>query len=787
MTHAEATTPAINKDEDGPPSHSEESMSPEPSIIPLPPVTSISGLEVDEQPGPSSHLPVHSRSASSDRKHAQSHDKQSVPIDDEIGPIGTARVEPPNDYYPGSFESEASRKTPQVDQMRGGSDLALEGSNDGDAAVPAYLSLAPELGTMEVFSFIVNKMIGSGIVTGPAQVLHYSGTKYLALVLWGLGFLYTIVSIIIFVEFGCKFPVTGGELVYLDELLCRGRPLLMVVIFAFQFIFFWNTSTNCIQVARHILLAVDSNLENALHKNQRRAESDQDPYSKNSTSSGNNETVANQDLLFKNQDLRLVGFIALFTLGSICLLHYFSRRAGRITNVGLAAFKVAMVVVLFVQGASYASKHKNLGDWTQQKQGSSWSDLAHAVFAVLFAFQGWENASFVAGEVDMRGHKALKRGCYYAIGVVGTLYLLVNVTFLAAFPMEPGDAGLPVRDGFAARYSGYTQSAIRGWAALLTLSALGNVLAVTYTCGRVKQMIGQSNILPWSRIWAQESRFNTPSGGLLLHFIWGGLLIMIALSIPNAYGLPGFLQSYSHGLVALAVTYAFCKYCKECESTSSNYQLSALKSQTVRWLLVGLSFLFNIAMTVLPLASSDVPDSISGRILAVICSGSAFFATAYYFCLFPSSKWEESAMSWRGWSLLRLIRVTWEIREVDDTVYTERWREFKKTTRYLVDQLGTSKEAFKEFQERQFGKSRQMVYYELEYLGTSGDTPGKLRKLVFWLFGGDFTPDNRIYTSPRKDFDDFIRDTLIGGFQENITRPFKRWLSERKSGEPTAN
>ncbi len=49
------------------------------------------------------------------------------------------------------------------------------------------------LDAIDVFSLVVNRMIGSGIYTFPALTYRESGNKRLALGLWGLGFVYTIV------------------------------------------------------------------------------------------------------------------------------------------------------------------------------------------------------------------------------------------------------------------------------------------------------------------------------------------------------------------------------------------------------------------------------------------------------------------------------------------------------------------------------------------------------------------------------------------------------------------
>jgi hypothetical protein len=57
---------------------------------------------------------------------------------------------------------------------------------------PTAPSLLGPLNTFDVFSLIVNKMVGTGIFTAPAQVLLATQSKQLALALWALGFIYTI-------------------------------------------------------------------------------------------------------------------------------------------------------------------------------------------------------------------------------------------------------------------------------------------------------------------------------------------------------------------------------------------------------------------------------------------------------------------------------------------------------------------------------------------------------------------------------------------------------------------
>ena len=64
---------------------------------------------------------------------------------------------------------------------------------------------------------------------------------------------------------------------------------------------------------------------------------------------------------------------------------------------------------------------------------------------------------------------------------------------------------------------------------LIALSAFGNVVAVTYVNARVKQEIAKKRILPFSEFWARNSRYDTPIGALILHWIFTALVIVASV------------------------------------------------------------------------------------------------------------------------------------------------------------------------------------------------------------------------------------------------------------------
>jgi len=83
-------------------------------------------------------------------------------------------------------------------------DIQLEDMTEGSAPMPrtqayeSYIDDDPRIESardqteLDVAALIINKMIGSGIFTGPYHVLLYTQNKSLAIGLWVLGFAYTL-------------------------------------------------------------------------------------------------------------------------------------------------------------------------------------------------------------------------------------------------------------------------------------------------------------------------------------------------------------------------------------------------------------------------------------------------------------------------------------------------------------------------------------------------------------------------------------------------------------------
>jgi hypothetical protein len=422
----------------------------------------------------------------------------------------------------------------------------------------------------DVTALIINKMIGTGIFTGPPTILLYTGNKRIALGFWAVGFLYTLLSMTVYLEYSRKLPYTGGELVYLDEVL--PRPILFsYTCYALYFICLYTTATNSMQFARQVIMA-----------------------STNST-----------DI----SDVRVLKLIAVVITTVICLLLYFSTATGRRMNRYLAWLKIGLMIAVFMAGAVTAGRNQTsvMNKDVSRTFKLAQSNSATALLNVLFSFQGWENATLVADEIP--DYRTLRKGFIRGVLIVGTIYMLINIVYCYAIPWGPNGT---LETQYVPLFFGNSERARQAWAVLTALSAVGSMISVTYTCVRVKQIIGWTNILPWSTFWRSTApvrskeprdafemqnllsrtsndngqavrRTGAPQGGIALH--WIACIFYISVSsaiyirreqspdmdadalkkleqekqsaILEAISFSGLLNTYAHSCMAVVVGLGF--------------------------------------------------------------------------------------------------------------------------------------------------------------------------------------------------------------------------------------
>ncbi|KAK2122578.1 amino acid permease-domain-containing protein [Fusarium oxysporum II5] len=304
-----------------------------------------------------------------------------------------------------------------------------------------------------------------------------------------------------------------------------------------MFIVFFNSATNSLQFGRMILMCINA------HK-------------------ANNGT----DIDGYNDLMR---FIGVTIISIICLTQFFSPSWGRKLNKFLAVVKIGFLIGVIIVALTALSSDIEDGkgnavpraqDWLEWHGSPSKVQFAKALLAVLFSFEGWENATFVAGGIPRRKHKVLRVGFITAVCTVGVLYLMVVAVVLHSIHYD--DFPESHNRNYPPILSGNNPTSRRAWPVIIAISAFGSLNAIIYTFSRVKQVIGQAEVLPWSRYLKQDDcikrtertrendfHYRSPQGGLIAHWLFTVLMIAISASIKStleSVGLPGYIQTYAH-------------------------------------------------------------------------------------------------------------------------------------------------------------------------------------------------------------------------------------------------
>ncbi|OCL12989.1 amino acid transporter [Glonium stellatum] len=380
--------------------------------------------------------------------------------------------------------------------------------SESDTIVPRR-----NLSVMDVAALIFNKMVGTGIFTTPGAVLALTKSKPISLVLWAVGGMYTLICVFMYLEYGTSLPFTGGELVYLDE-AWPAPGMLSAVIFAGFFLILASSAGNAIAFAKHVLLAAQD---------------------------GTNSMEL---------DGRLVHFFAVTVVLAVCLLHYFSHRFGMFLNRVLALFKGLLLFSIFVAGVIASRKEgSGLSDFRHVPGKHANVDSIAALVLILYSYQGWENANYVAGEIRAPS-KTLKHGAFIAVGLVTLLYLLVTTGYYLAcnyttITNTQTDIGMAVNFGPRAFGSSF------GLKICIALSALGNLISVAFTSSKVKQAIASQRFIPFWKFLQKD--INSPKGALVLHWLTTVVTIIVIPNNADGYNFIVGLFTYGHLMVTIFI------------------------------------------------------------------------------------------------------------------------------------------------------------------------------------------------------------------------------------------
>jgi APA family basic amino acid/polyamine antiporter len=227
---------------------------------------------------------------------------------------------------------------------------------------------------------------------------------------------------------------------------------------------------------------------------------------------------------------------AMLLVWGLALVHLRGVGPGRIVGNVLATLKVAALVVFVVAGFLFGS-----GQWgnvTQQGavEPASW---LLALIPVMFAYSGWNAASYIAEEIRDPGRN-VPRSFALGTGAVVVIYLALNVLYLYVIPVgELAKVQGSVLDRVADGLLGAAAGNVMAVVALISLSA--SVSAMTFAGPRVYFAMARDGAF-FSSAARVHARYKTPAVAIVAAILVNGLMrdpgptgagaLIIAAGIP---------------------------------------------------------------------------------------------------------------------------------------------------------------------------------------------------------------------------------------------------------------
>ncbi|KIK03579.1 hypothetical protein K443DRAFT_468906 [Laccaria amethystina LaAM-08-1] len=373
------------------------------------------------------------------------------------------------------------------------------------------------LGVFSCTMLIVGRIIGTGIFSTPSSILSSVGSVGASLMLWVLGFLLSFCGLFVWLEYGTMFPRSGGEKVYLEAVYKRPK-YLATVIFAVNAIVLGFTAAGCIVFANNILIAAG-----------------------------------------RVADRWVVRGIALGVICFVTILHGLTPKIGVFLMNALSVFKIVILLFVVISGWVVLSgkthikdPHTNFRDAFSGSSRSS-NDYATATFKVLNAYAGWSNINYVMNNVK-NPVRTLKIAGPLGLGICAVLYMLANVAYFAAATKdEIRKSGVTVAALFFKNVFG--TKAEKALSVFVSLSALGNVITVTFAACRINQELAKEGVpLPFgNKFWASNwPTGKSPLPGLIIHLIPS---IIIIIAPPPAIVYPFILdvEGYPQQIINLFI------------------------------------------------------------------------------------------------------------------------------------------------------------------------------------------------------------------------------------------
>jgi basic amino acid/polyamine antiporter, APA family len=329
-------------------------------------------------------------------------------------------------------------------------------------------------------SVLVGMVVGTGIFSFPPMIASNTQNTFQFLMVWVVGGFISLMGGLSYVILSSIYPNSGGEYTYLKETYGRG------IGFSFAWARMIVIQTGSIAIIAYIFGDYATAILNL------------GPYS---------------------SSLYAFLVIIIFTAINIWGTKYAQNAQVGLTSAIIFVF-VALIIFTFYQYPIHYSEIE-IGNQNQLSFGKEW--FGPAFIFVLLTFGGWNETSYLAGEMEDI-HKNMIKTLVYGILAVTILYLGINMAFIQVLGFEGLKSSNIVGYDFTNKLLGTLGSQVMVF--LIIICALSTLNASILTGARTNYILGtEYPIFKFMGKWSAKN--NSPVQALVIQSIIALVFVFI--------------------------------------------------------------------------------------------------------------------------------------------------------------------------------------------------------------------------------------------------------------------
>jgi APA family basic amino acid/polyamine antiporter len=361
--------------------------------------------------------------------------------------------------------------------------------------------LLRQLGLFDSTMMMMGIVIGSGIFLTTGIMANSIPSAGLILLAWIIGGLLILAGALTYAELGAAMPEAGGQYVYLREAY---GPL-------FGFLFGWKlflvNMTGSI-AALGVAFAVYFGYFFPSLSTQREL-------------FGTTITVFGQSFIYSISAGQIVAVLIILIFS---LFNYIGVVFGKMIQNIFTVIKIVTILGIIVFGLTLG-----MGNPIDFSLNPSSLSLTHilmgfgvALIAISWAFDGWNNINYVAGEIK-NPQRNLPLALLIGTASITFLYILMNLVYFYALPI-PEMTGV-VRVAEKSATSLFGTKAADFVSIVVILSVLGAMNGAIFAGARVYYAMAKDRLF-FHRVGHLHSRFRTPAFAILIQAVWSCVLAL---------------------------------------------------------------------------------------------------------------------------------------------------------------------------------------------------------------------------------------------------------------------